>query len=355
MEPGDLLRYREYQAKVLSPCFATHSLLTALEELDMIRQSNQQLVESVETLRTRITELAASIESNERTKRTSDGAAPAPFTWDSVPRDAARPKVVRPSFQSATRRMSTKTDIHQPIHVPAPSANAPTEADPSGEAPVAEPGKGRRNSIQPVIPQALVSGEPPREEVPERLPTVSPSLSQSHMSMSRLPPLELPHQALDAVFAGMCQEARGNVAKMGLVTITGNSVDSSRDADIVELINPEWNKCWMSKNQPNSWVLFDFNGRLLSITHYSIRTYSCTKGYSHLRSWVLEGCASNGKWFDLDAKEDSHELNGRNRSAVFHCTAVVHVAQIRLRQTGPNHHKDHYLILSNIEFFGSFL
>jgi hypothetical protein len=188
---------------------------------------------------------------------------------------------------------------------------------------------------------------------------ISPSLSFSHTSMGRLPPLELGPPGgqfnQDAIFAGMNQEARGNVAKLGMVSITGNSADASREAEIVELINPEWGKCWMSKNQPNSWLMFDFNGRLLTITHYSIKTYSCTKGYSHLRSWALEGCAPNGKWFDLDVRDENMDLNGRNRSAVFHCTAVGHVAQIRLKQMGPNHHNDHYLILSNIEFFGAFL
>jgi hypothetical protein len=161
-------------------------------------------------------------------------------------------------------------------------------------------------------------------------------------------------QTVKGIFAKLAREHGGNinVARQGLVTITGNSVEKIRDADLPEIVNLEWTRCWTSQNVPNSWLQFDFGSRQVAVTGYFIKTYPCVRNFSHLRSWVLEGCGPSGKWIELDARQDNHELNGKSRTAIFTCSVNAYASQIRLRQTGPNHHGDNYLILTNVEFFG---
>jgi hypothetical protein len=79
------------------------------------------------------------------------------------------------------------------------------------------------------------------------------------------------------------------------------------------------------------------------------------KGFSHLKSWVLEGCGSSGKWVELDSRDDNYDLNGKNKQALFNCVFNAYCNQVRLRQTGPNHHGDDYLVITNIEFFGDWV
>jgi hypothetical protein len=186
-------------------------------------------------------------------------------------------------------------------------------------------------------------------------------ISGTHMSLALLPQLELPAVAsrytfptMEGVFARLTREHGGNinVAKEGLVTITGNSVDAGRDADLPEVVNPDWNRCWTSLNVPDSWIQFDFGSRQVAVSSYLIRTYPCVKGFSHLRSWVLEGRGLSGRWIELDSRKDNQELDGKARVASFNCALSTFCNKIRLRQIGPNHHDDHYLVLTNIEFFG---
>jgi hypothetical protein len=161
--------------------------------------------------------------------------------------------------------------------------------------------------------------------------------------------------AFDGIMAHLAAENQGqNIADLGIVSITGNSADKSRDDDLHQVINYEWNRCWASANVPNSWIQFDFGLHQVLVTHYSIKTYPLGPGYSHLKSWVLEGYDPSGNWFDIDVRDDSSDLNGKSKVATFQCTNTNDAQIGRVRQTGSNHNGDDYLRLTNIEFFGAF-
>jgi hypothetical protein len=146
-----------------------------------------------------------------------------------------------------------------------------------------------------------------------------------------------------------------NIASLGIVTITGNSVDPARQEFLPMLIHPGWGQCWTSENVRESWVQFDFHERKLFVTHYSIRTYPSGPGYSHLKSWILRGRLANDKWMDLDRRSDTTDLNGKSKIGTFFLDTPREVQVLKLVQTGHNHGGDDYLILSGIEFFGEIL
>jgi hypothetical protein len=143
-----------------------------------------------------------------------------------------------------------------------------------------------------------------------------------------------------------------NVAEIGLITITGRSCDPGRDRLLPNIINYQWNKCWISENAPRAWVQFEFVNNTIWLTHYSIKTYPSGRGFSHLKSWIVQGCI-DGKWIDLDIREDTHELNGRSKTGVWALANPCEVHIIRITQTKTNHAGDHFMILTNVEFFGA--
>jgi hypothetical protein len=114
-----------------------------------------------------------------------------------------------------------------------------------------------------------------------------------------------------------------------------------------------WTKCWMSENAPNSWLQIHFGLRRVIVTHYSIKTYPCGRGCSHMKSWVLEGAiAGSTIWFEMDKRVDNEELNGKSKVATFECSSLHEVQVLRIKQIAENHHGDHYLIITNLEIFG---
>ena len=158
----------------------------------------------------------------------------------------------------------------------------------------------------------------------------------------------------DGIFAHLTTEANGNICEKGVVAITGNNADPSREKCIHEVVNFEWNKCWTSSNVLNSYIEFDFLYHHVFITHYTIKTYPCGAGYSHLKNWVIEAFA-NDQWYEIDRRDDNNELNGKSKVATFQVAATGEFSKIRIRQTGPNHYGDNYLILTNVEFFGDYM
>jgi hypothetical protein len=67
----------------------------------------------------------------------------------------------------------------------------------------------------------------------------------------------------------------------------------------------------------------------------------------------LEGRNGEEAWTVLDERSDDSQLNGKLRTVTFDIKTRLRVRVIRLRQTGLNHHADHVLAFSALEFFGA--
>ena len=163
------------------------------------------------------------------------------------------------------------------------------------------------------------------------------------------------YDQFDGIFAHLTAEANGNICEKGIIRITGNHADYNREKIISQVVDFSWNKCWTSSNHKNSYIEFDFLYHHVLITHYTIKTYACGAGYSHLKNWALDGSNDDGNtWFVIDTRDDINELNGKNKVATFQVSIHAEFSKVRIRQTGPNHYGDDYLILTNVEFFGDY-
>jgi hypothetical protein len=113
---------------------------------------------------------------------------------------------------------------------------------------------------------------------------------------------------------------------------------------------------YLSKNERDQWISYDFCKSRIKPTHYSIRSrYDSAPGRNNLRSWVIEGSIDGSNWIEIDRRDNNNELNGKNISGQFAISHPDEFRMIRLRQTGKNHAGHDHLTFSAFEIFGTFL
>jgi hypothetical protein len=110
---------------------------------------------------------------------------------------------------------------------------------------------------------------------------------------------------------------------------------------------------WSTQSTPNSWIQFDFKDRVVSLTHYALKS----DGHSyHLLQWTLSGSMDGETWTILD-RQNTQDLNGIYKTKIFPCGESSSQGEfsryIRLSHTGKDSTGNYYLMLAKIEFFGS--
>ena len=155
---------------------------------------------------------------------------------------------------------------------------------------------------------------------------------------------------LDGIIAQLTRDCGGNVHEKGVVSVTASSCSLRCKPEVaVDLRSDSY---FASKHSPNSWICYDFGGRRVTPTSYSIR--SCC-GQFHLKSWVLEVSNDNEAWEVVDSRENNEELNAPHVTRNFAISAPTSGAFrfVRLRQTGENHRGYDYLRICALELFGA--
>ena len=108
-----------------------------------------------------------------------------------------------------------------------------------------------------------------------------------------------------------------------------------------------------TKDKQGSWICYDFKGRRVTPTSYTIRSHDSR---SRPRSWVLEVSNDGRSWELVDRRENNSDLMGRG--FVTHNFSISPVPGgrfrfVRLRMTGQNHNGGNCLDLTTLEVFGS--
>ena len=115
--------------------------------------------------------------------------------------------------------------------------------------------------------------------------------------------------------------------------------------------------CCASKDSTNSWICYEFVGRRVTPTGYSIRSYWERPGMANPKSWVLEvsNDGSEGSWEVVDRRENNSDLNGRHLTRNFAISPRPSGAFrfVRLRQTGKNHKGNDLVWICAFELFGA--
>lgn len=169
--------------------------------------------------------------------------------------------------------------------------------------------------------------------------------------------------ALKGIISHLTSECGGNVDERNKVKVTSSSAFNSNGVakNVVDLENIQnW---FLSKNEKNSWLKYDFKERKVRPTHYTIRSRNSAKGWYHPQHWVIEGS-------NTDRDDDWKKLDSRNNITVLDDNSRIHTFKIqeklspneffrylRIRQTGKDTSCDesHYLEFSALEYFGSII
>lgn len=137
-------------------------------------------------------------------------------------------------------------------------------------------------------------------------------------------------------------------------------IEVSSTSDIWMVIDPSWNKSWVSASIPDMWIMFDLDARKnpkqpfrrLQVKSYTLRT-ALSGEMGHLKSWVLEGANDpNDQWTVLHNQPKCSVLHGPGKSHTFDTSNSKPFRYIRLRMTGKNWADSESLCLQCIEFFG---
>lgn len=167
--------------------------------------------------------------------------------------------------------------------------------------------------------------------------------------------LEYNGQPYNGILSKLTELAEGNVHSKGVVNITASTSDHKEAFNVADF---GWNDCFFTESRPNSWLMFDFLDKRISVTNYTIKTHKYKSGTCHLKAWVIEGSVDNNTWEEID-KRNTPVLNGPNRMQTFPASSLKNsntggrFRYVRLRQVGANCKGNYILALSNIEFFGT--
>jgi hypothetical protein len=156
-------------------------------------------------------------------------------------------------------------------------------------------------------------------------------------------------------------EFGGNVHEKGVVNITASGDNGNKPWQVADHGS---SSCWMSKNEANSWICFEFKRHSISLKNYTLKSRSCDPGFVHPREWVVEGSNDGSGWELLDSR-NTEDLNGLSIVKTFNCSTAKSsdfFRFIRLRQTGVNCGAGstygssswrHYFTFTAAEFFGT--
>lgn len=116
------------------------------------------------------------------------------------------------------------------------------------------------------------------------------------------------------------------------------------------------NKIFMSKDEPNSWICFDFNQYRIYPSQYTIKSIEDEDKFSFPTSWVIEGSNNNKDWAIIDEKYNCHKICNHGLIRTINVDVKqknVHFRYIRMRLTDKNVEENYIFALDSFEFYGS--
>jgi hypothetical protein len=156
---------------------------------------------------------------------------------------------------------------------------------------------------------------------------------------------------LNGIISYLTRKYNCHVGDRGIVSITASSVADSQNWPLRNVAYFENQNSFYTKDEPNSWICYDFKDIRIKPTHYSIRSRRDNNS-DHLRCWTLESSQDGESWVELDRRENNTALNSQGVIASFSISQSIEVRMIRLRQLDKSSSHSYCLFVSAIELFG---
>jgi hypothetical protein len=154
---------------------------------------------------------------------------------------------------------------------------------------------------------------------------------------------------LDGIIAKLTRIHGGNLHERGIVKVSASSLYSTGPGHAAQnAVDMNQQTYFHSACQPNQWLCYDFKGRRIELTDYSVAvsTVHC------LRSWVVEGSDDGSTWIVLDERKGNTDTDATHPIVTFSVNRQDSCRFIRLRQTAWSSHCSDYLVIFAFELFG---
>jgi hypothetical protein len=157
---------------------------------------------------------------------------------------------------------------------------------------------------------------------------------------------------LSGIISYLTTKYGGNVADRNVVGVTASSVDGGAARNAVDVLADNF---WISRNEDNSWLRYDFKEMRVRPTHYSVRSrYNGGDNDVYPKNWVVEVSNDGTTWKIIDERLNNEDLKGKNLEGAFAVAPCDYCRFIQIRQQGYSWYKRNcYLFLiSAFEIFG---
>jgi hypothetical protein len=208
------------------------------------------------------------------------------------------------------------------------------------------------SAAEPPAPEPAPSPPSP----PNPPPAAEPESGSLSIDLAVGEVVECPYRGapLNGILRFLETKCGGNPHDKALIVVSASGcLDSSR-FDAKNAANVDANTAFVSLNQPNQWICYDFKDKRITLSHYSIRSrFDGFRGSNNPKDWVVEGSETGDDWIELDRQTNNEDLNSRNVAKAWELKSGPPLRYVRLRQIGRAHSRKHYLAISSFELFGS--
>jgi hypothetical protein len=125
-----------------------------------------------------------------------------------------------------------------------------------------------------------------------------------------------------------------------------NQFDETGD----NVLSPD-EKDWISEDEQNSWILFNFKEKQISPSGYFIRNGSSDWYVLSPQGWKLEGSNDQTNWQDIHQVTNCESFKEENQEAFFPCQTDQFFSFLRFTQTQENLLRFHFPHEDSINFF----
>ena len=156
----------------------------------------------------------------------------------------------------------------------------------------------------------------------------------------------------DGILCHLAGECQGNPHQKGIIEITTSSKGPRTIIEPEAILDPTNINEWVSGNEPNSWIQFDFKDKKIKLDNYSIMTFSGQQGSTHMKSWKVEASLDDIEWVVLDEVKDDDSLNSSNAVLTRPVDTTEFYRYFKITQTDKNQFGTYCMAIRRIEFFG---
>ena len=163
----------------------------------------------------------------------------------------------------------------------------------------------------------------------------------------------------DGIINFLSKESNADIKNVLDITCSSIYGDSQSYSPYNVCLFDNKDKYFHTKDEPNSWICFDFKDHRIMLSNYIIKSSLYGKNSHNPKTWILEGSNDKTNWETLDEQKECPYFNGPYLVHTFDIQKQIekYFKYIRMKQTGANwyNNKYHYFTLGSIEFYGSLI